>query len=166
MNDETLTKLLIDHNRRNSSFFGCHSPSPPAEGWTICWLNKLFLHLLRQSCVADTHLQCGLVLEVASFIVRSWTILKVFVLDGLLTWGVKECQVKFGKSGATEGDWKLDTAHSNETFLSKTIPGGLGARNDGDERGSRRDMAPLPPPRRRRPWPYTVKTGRLKQPIS
>ena len=31
--------------------------------------------------------------------------------------GVKECQVKFGKSGATEG---------------------LGARNDGDERGSRR----------------------------
>lgn len=76
MNDETLTKLLIDHNRRNSSFFGCHSPSPPAEGWTICWLNKLFLHLLRQSCVADTHLQCGLVLEVASFIVRSWTILK------------------------------------------------------------------------------------------
>lgn len=47
--------------------------------------------------------------------------------------------MKFGKSGATEGDGKLDTEHSNETFLSKTIPGGLGARNDGDERGSRRD---------------------------
>lgn len=47
--------------------------------------------------------------------------------------------MKFGKSGATEGDGKLDTEHSNETLLSKTIPGGLGARNDGDERGSRRD---------------------------
>lgn len=115
-------------------------PFPFPSGWRMD-------NLLAQQTVPSppelrsgvSEKQCGLVLEVVSFMVRSWGFL-FWMACWLEEWSLGRVEplkvMGFFRHGGHE-------TRTKETFLSKTMPGGLGARNDGDERGSRRDSMVL-----------------------